>query len=122
MKKALILAGMLGLAAICSYPQNSASGPGSISRGGSLSSRPTHSVTLTWTASTSNGVSGYNIYRSEGKQRRYTKLNTAVVSGASYVDRDVLAGHTYHYVATAVGRRNVESGPSKEASARVPTP
>jgi fibronectin type 3 domain-containing protein len=121
-RKATILAGMLCLAAMCSYPQSSTSGGGGTSCRGFHRSRRGHSITLTWTASTSSGVTGYNIYRSEGKHTRYTKLNAEVVSGTSYVDRCVRAGHTYHYVAKAVGQRNIESANSQEASARVPTP
>jgi len=121
-KKAMVLAGLLCLAVTCSYPQSPARGGTSTSPVHPHSSRPVHSITLTWTESTSGGVTGYNIYRSEGTRRRYTRLNHTPVFGNSYVDRHVRAGQTYRYVARAVGRRNVESADSEGASAMVPSP
>lgn len=122
MKKVMMLAATLCLAAMCSYPQNSASEGTSTSPRGSHSSRQVHWITLTWKASTSSGLRGYNIYRAEGKHRRLMKVNAEVVSGTSYVDNRVQAGHTYHYVARAVGQRGNEGDCSKLASVTVPSP
>ena len=79
----------------------------------------THSVTLTWTASTST-VSGYNVYRSTVTGTGYAKLNAALIAGLSYVDSTVSAGATYYYVATAVDGTGTESGYSNQATAVIP--
>lgn len=80
-----------------------------------------HSVTLTWSASTSAGVAGYNIYRSTVSGGPYTKIRSSV-SGTSYVDNSVSSGQTYFYVATAVDGNNAESVDSNQAEAVVPVP
>ena len=81
-----------------------------------------HSVTLTWTASTSPNVTGLNIYRAAAAGGPYTKINSYLVVGTSFTDSNVLAGQTYRYVATAVDNTNAESSYSNEASATIPSP
>jgi len=81
-----------------------------------------HSVTLTWTASTSPNVTGHNIYRATDAGGPYAKVNSYLVVGTSYADSAVLAGQTYYYVATAVDSANAESSYSNEALATVPSP
>jgi len=76
----------------------------------------THSVALTWTASTST-VSGYNIYRSTASGSGYTKLNPAVVGTTSYDDTSVQTGTTYYYVTTSVDSGGDESAFSNQATA-----
>ncbi len=122
MKRGLTLLCLLALLSISSYPQNSATGGGNIIGGGSLSSVPTHSVTLTWAASSTSGVIGYNIYRSQTSGGPYTKINSTVIAGTSYADANVSAGQTDYYVATAVGQGSVESAYSSQVSAVIPTP
>jgi Abnormal spindle-like microcephaly-assoc'd, ASPM-SPD-2-Hydin len=87
-----------------------------------LSGTGIHGVDLTWTASTSPGVTGYDVYRgtSSGGESK-TPLNTAPVSSTSYVDESVTAGTTYYYVVTAVAN-GTQSADSNEASATVPSP
>jgi len=80
-----------------------------------------HSVSLTWIASTSN-VAGYHVYRSASSGGPYSKLTSVPVSATSYTDSSVQAGATYYYVATAVGSANNESGYSVSVKATVPTP
>lgn len=81
-----------------------------------------HSAVVTWTASVSPDVTGYNVYRSTISGSGYTKLNTALITGAtSYTDGTVRAGGTYYYVATTVAGGR-ESGYSKEVKAVVPAP
>jgi len=60
-----------------------------------------HSVSLTWSASTST-VAGYNIYRSTVSGSGYTKINSSFVTILTYTDSTVLSGTTYFYVTTAV--------------------
>ncbi len=79
-----------------------------------------HSVSLSWAASTSNGITGYNVYRGVTSGGPYSKLNSALISGISYVDYAVSAGSTYYYVATAVDSSGVESTYSNQATAVIP--
>jgi fibronectin type 3 domain-containing protein len=73
-------------------------------------------VTLTWTASVSTTVTGYNVYRSTVSGTGYMKVAT-LVQGTTYQDSTVASGTTYYYVVTAVGPGNAESVYSNEASA-----
>jgi fibronectin type 3 domain-containing protein len=79
-----------------------------------------HSVTLSWTASTSTDVSGYNVYRGTVSGGPYTILNVSLVPGTTYTDSDVQSGQTYYYVVTAVNSSGVESTDSNQASAVIP--
>lgn len=81
-----------------------------------------HSVSLTWTPSTSGNIAGYNIYRGTTSGGPYTKVNTALISPTAYADTSVGAGQTYYYVATAVDTSSNESGYSSQALANVPAP
>lgn len=78
------------------------------------------SVSLSWTASTSPGVSGYNVFRSTGSGGPYKQINSSLVTGTSYVDNSIVAGNTYYYTATAVNSAGVQSGYSNQAPAAVP--
>jgi fibronectin type 3 domain-containing protein len=80
-----------------------------------------HTVTLSWTASTST-VSGYNVYRSTVSGGPYTQTNTALNASTNYVDNSVQSGTTYFYVVTAVDADAVESAFSNQVSVVVPTP
>ena len=82
---------------------------------------PSHSVSLSWVASTTPNVS-YNVYRSATSGGPYTKINGSLIAGLSYVDTAVVAGQTYYYVATAVDSTSTESAYSSQASAVIPTP
>ena len=81
-----------------------------------------HTVTLTWTASTSLNITGYNVYRGTQSSGPYTKLTATLVAGTGYTDSTVQAGQTYYYVATAVDNNNNESAYSDPTSALVPSP
>jgi len=81
-----------------------------------------HSVDLTWTASQSPGVVGYNIYRGTVSGGPYSKVNGTPNVDNSYTDTTVTAGQTYFYVAKAVDSNDVESGPSNQVQAVIPTP
>jgi fibronectin type 3 domain-containing protein len=78
-----------------------------------------HSVTLSWTASTST-VAGYNVYRSSVSGGPYTKLNASPDTSTTYVDSAVQAGQTYYYVVTSVDSAGTESTFSAEVSATIP--
>jgi fibronectin type 3 domain-containing protein len=73
------------------------------------------SVTLAWTASTSN-VAGYNVYRSTASGA-YTSTNKiASVAAPGFMDSGLTSGTTYYYVVTAVDASGNESPFSTEAS------
>jgi len=80
---------------------------------------PTHSVTLSWTASTSS-VIGYNLYRGVINGGPYSKINSALIAGTQYSDTTVASGQTYYYVATSVDVSNQESVHSNQTIAVIP--
>ncbi len=79
-----------------------------------------HSAVLSWTASTSTGVTGYNVYRSTVSGAGYTKINSSLVGGSTYTDATVVSGQTYYYLTTAVDNSGEESVYSNEVQAVVP--
>ncbi|HEV2500518.1 MAG TPA: choice-of-anchor D domain-containing protein [Terriglobia bacterium] len=81
-----------------------------------------HSVTLAWVASTSTGITGYNVYSGTVSGGPYTKLNSSLVTSTTYTDSTVQAGQTYYYVTTAVESQSAESADSNQATAVVPSP
>ncbi len=64
-------------------------------------SQTQHSVTLTWSASSTAGVH-YNVYRGTTSGGPYTRLNTASLASTTYTDATGTGGTTYFYVITAV--------------------
>ena len=99
---------------------NAGNSPASVTLSGTgAQQQVSHSVTLTWTASTST-VTGYNVYRSQVSGGPYTKLDSSAVAATSYADSTVSAGQTYFYVVTSVNSSGVESADSSEVSATVP--
>jgi Carboxypeptidase regulatory-like domain len=79
-----------------------------------------HTVALSWTASTTTTVTGYNVYRSTTNGSGYVKINSSLVTVLTYTDSTVLNGTTYYYVTTAVDSTGAESGYSNQATAVVP--
>jgi Abnormal spindle-like microcephaly-assoc'd, ASPM-SPD-2-Hydin len=80
-----------------------------------------HSVSLSWTASTSQVV-GYNVYRGGTSGGPYTRINSALDSSTNYTDSSVQAGQTYYYVTTAVDSTRTESAYSTQVQAVIPSP
>jgi hypothetical protein len=80
-----------------------------------------HTVTLTWTASTSSVV-GYNVYRGTVSGGPYTKVNSVLEAASNYVDNTVQSGAQYFYVVTAEDASAAESVFSSQVSVAVPTP
>lgn len=79
-----------------------------------------HSVSLSWSASTSSNISSYNVYRATGLTGAYSKLTAAPVTGLKYTDTSVVGGETYVYAVTAVSSSGVESPHSSPATAVIP--
>jgi hypothetical protein len=103
-----------------SVTSNAANSPASVSL--SAAGVNKHTVALDWTASTSTGISGYDVYRGTASGGPYTLLNSSPVSGTTYTDSTVQAGDTYYYVATAVNSSGAQSADSNQATAVVPFP
>jgi Abnormal spindle-like microcephaly-assoc'd, ASPM-SPD-2-Hydin len=104
-------------ASIVSNAQNS---PAVVSLSGTGASA--HSVSLSWDASGSQRVTGYNVYRGMVSGGPYTQVNSSLISGTAYTDTTVLSGQSYYYVATAVDSQGLESAYSNETQAVVPSP
>ena len=103
-----------------SITDNASGSPQSVS----LSGAGTHDVILTWTASPTSGVVGYNVYRGTNSGgESATPINSAPINGTTYADENVTAGTEYYYVVMAVASNDSTlSAASNEASATVPTP
>jgi hypothetical protein len=82
-----------------------------------------HTVSLSWVASTSQNVAGYNVYKGTTSGGPFTtKLNSSLVTGTSFVDPAVQAAQTYYYVVRAVDASGNSSVDSNVAQAVVPSP
>jgi hypothetical protein len=76
---------------------------------------PRHAF-LTWTASSSPNVAGYNVYRATVLAGPYARVNTDRVVGTTYTDSNIQAGVTYYYLARAVDAGGTESADSNVAT------
>src|SRR5579864_6037419 len=79
-----------------------------------------HSVTLSWAASSSTAVVGYNVYRSTVSGGPYARITSGPDGSMSYTDIAVSAGKSYFYVVTAVEGNGTESTYSNQAMAVIP--
>lgn len=89
---------------------------------GGVPARAQNSVRVTWTASSDAGGNPslvYNVYRAGSCPGQFTKLNSAPLSGTSYLDTNVGVGAVYCYQVTAV-INGVESVPSNQTIAAIP--
>jgi hypothetical protein len=98
---------------------NASNSPATVTLSGTGAQAVAHSITLTWTASTST-VTGYNVYRSSVSGGPYSKMNSSIIAATTYVDSAVTTGLTYYYVVTSIDSSNVESAYSAEVVATVP--
>jgi len=92
---------------------------------GTGTAAPTHSVNLSWNASSSPNISGYNLYRAvyTNSCGSYSKINSLLNTGTLYTDPNVTDGTSYCYAATAVDTSNAESGYSNIVSnVQIPAP
>ncbi len=86
---------------------------------------PTYSVNLSWTASTSSNISGYNIYRAVYTTAcgTFAKVNSSLDTTTAYTDTVVVDGTNYCYATTAVNASNEESSYSNIVSdVQIPAP
>ena len=98
---------------------NASGSPAKISLSGTGSQASSHTVALSWQASTS-AVSGYNLYRSTTNGSGYVKINSSLLGGLTYTDSNLQSATTYYYVATAVDSSGEESTYSNQATAVIP--
>ena len=92
---------------------------------GTGTAAPVYSINLSWGASTSSNLSGYNIYRAAYASAcgSFSKINPALNTGTLYTDSAVVDGANYCYATTAVNTSNEESGYSNIVSnVEVPVP
>jgi fibronectin type 3 domain-containing protein len=100
---------------------SSATSAPTISVSGTGAQAPTsYSASLSWTASASASVVGYNVYQGTVSGGPYAKLTSTPVSAVQYTDTTVQSGQTYFYVVTAVDSSNDESAFSNQAVAAIP--
>lgn len=78
-----------------------------------------HVVDLSWTASTSADVVGYNVYRSSDAAT-WKKINASLIASTLYSDSTVANSTTYYYVASAVDVNGHESSKTAAVKALVP--
>jgi hypothetical protein len=107
------------LAGSLTITSNAKNSPVTIALSGTGVTSSTHSVALSWSASSSS-VAGYNIYVSPSSAGPYSLLNSSPVPSTSYVDTNVLAGDTYYFRITSVSSSYQESVPSATVQAVIP--
>ncbi len=81
-----------------------------------------YQVNLSWAApaSSSDTVTGYNVYRAPSGGSSYAMLNSGTDSQTAYTDSTVQAGTTYQYYVTSVDSSGAESAPSNVATIVIP--
>jgi len=107
--------------ATLSFVSNAGNSPVTESLTGSGVAPVQHSVSLSWMASTSTGIVGYNVYRGTVSGGPYARV-TSLDSGVTFTDSTVSAGQTYYYVVTAMDSTGTESLYSNQAQAMVSSP
>jgi len=78
-----------------------------------------HVVDLSWNASTSQDIAGYNVYRGPDGTT-WSKINAALVASTLYDDGTVSDGSTYYYAVTAVDIYGHESKKTAAVKAVIP--
>ncbi len=73
-----------------------------------------HSASLSWTASTDT-VDGYNVYRGSAAGAETTKVNSALITGTTFIDTNPPLGQDFYVARSSKG--GVESINSNEVSA-----
>jgi len=91
----------------------------SLTGAGITASSTSHSVKLSWNAS-SSAVNGYHAYRGDSSNGPFTRLTTSLLAGLSYTDSTVVSGKSYTYYVTAVDGAGVESAPSNQTVVTIP--
>lgn len=77
-------------------------------------------VRLLWKPSTSEDTEGYWIYRRDPGETTFRVINTDLVVGSEYLDRDLIQGQLYSYYILAIDAEENQSEPSETIEVRVP--
>jgi hypothetical protein len=85
-----------------------------------LNPEATNHVTLAWTASDSQDVAGYYIYRSQDPTGPYALVNSVPIPETTYIDADVIPGQTYTYYVTAANSLGFQSVYSNPTTVTIP--
>ncbi len=110
--------------ASASFASTASNTPTAGSLSGTGTAAPVHTVSLSWTASTTTGVTSYNVYRavySGSACGSYTNIGSSASSTTAYTDSLVVDGTTYCYATTAVDPSG-ESAYSNIVQAAIPAP
>jgi hypothetical protein len=99
--------------------QLAVSGSAVESSGGPPGASTSHSVTLTWNAS-SSPVASYHVYRGATSGGPYDRIDDHAISGLTHKDTDVESGIRYFYVVTSLASDGKESAYSNEAAVEIP--
>jgi hypothetical protein len=78
-----------------------------------------HVVDLSWNASTSSNVAGYNMYRGADGVN-WQLINSGLIPATLYSDSSVASGSSYYYAATAVDIGGLESVKSAPIQVTIP--
>lgn len=105
-----------------SFVSNATNSPSTEAVSGTGVTPAQHSVDLSWQASGTSGIVGYNVYRGTASGGPYQKITSSLDPALSYSDGNVQSGQTYYYVVTAEDNGGAESEHSNEVPATVPTP
>jgi hypothetical protein len=110
--------------ATASFASNATNTPNTASLTGTGTAAPVHSVSLTWTASTTTGITSYNVYRAVYASSvcgSYSNIGSTASTVTAYIDSVVTDGTTYCYATTAVDSGG-ESAYSNVVQAAIPAP
>jgi fibronectin type 3 domain-containing protein len=82
-----------------------------------------HSVDVTWNASTSASLQGYNVYRGTVSGGPYSKISSTLSPATLlFTDTTPVSGQKYFYVVTALDTSGAESAASVEVAVTIPAP
>ncbi|MGB8594456.1 MAG: choice-of-anchor D domain-containing protein, partial [Candidatus Sulfotelmatobacter sp.] len=110
--------------ASASFAGNGSNSPSTATLTGTGTAAPVHTVSLSWTASTSSSITSYNVYRAvygTTSCGSYSNIGSTSSSITTYADSVVTDGTTYCYATTAVDASG-ESGYSNITQAVIPPP
>jgi hypothetical protein len=105
-----------------SFASSAPDSPSSATVTGTGVATPTYTVSLSWNASNSQNVVGYNIYRRAGSTGSFAQINGTLDPVTTFTDTSVTDGLTYYYETTAVNSSNEESARSSAVAAAIPSP
>ena len=86
---------------------------------GALYSATSKGISVTWSASKTIDITGYNVYRTTTTGKNYAKVGTAAKGVLQFVDGTVERNATYYYMIRAY-KTTTESANSSEGSVTVP--